>query len=108
MIIFTFCNLLHKLINTVIPLINNDIRCIQHPHMPVIWGHFKLVLYIVNDNICQFIGRSIMCSVKVDKIVDKFVDNYHSDKHTDMMELMECAVRRQVKNKVQTRLGDRI
>lgn len=44
----------------------------------------------------------------VDKIVDKFVDNYHSDKHTDMMELMECAVRRQVKSKVQTRLGDRI
>ena len=44
----------------------------------------------------------------VDKFVDKFVDNYRAEKRSDMLDLMECAVRRQVKNKIQSRLGDRL
>ena len=75
----------------------------------VSFGGGEMNIYTRERLLCEVLKYEKKFSKNtVDKIVDKFVDNYHSDKHTDMMELMECAVRRQVKNKVQTRLGDRI
>ena len=73
------------------------------------FGEGEMKIYTKERLLCEMLKyESKLNKDIVDKFVDKFVDNYQYKKQRDMLPLMESAVRRQVKHKIQTRLGDRI
>ena len=73
------------------------------------FGGGEMNIYTPERLLCEILKyESKLDKQIVDKAVDKFVDKYRSQSKIDMLMLMESAVRRQVKVKIQTRLGDRL
>jgi len=75
------------------------------------FGDGEMMIYTRERLLCEILKyeKKLPFDTKiVDNLVDKFVDNYHRLNCSDLLPLMEAAVRRQVKNKIRDRLGDRI
>ena len=73
------------------------------------FGGGEMNIYTPERLLCEILKyESKLDKQIVDKAVGKFVDKYRSQSKIDMLMLMESAVRRQVKVKIQTRLGDRL